>query len=76
VSSSRYIYDPLLPALHKIFLQIFFYIYALIRMDVNKHMHISREREREHTERPKETKGEILSLVARGKRSLHVCARP
>jgi hypothetical protein len=73
VSSSRYIYDPLLPALHKIFLQIFFYIYALIRMDVNKHMHISRERERAYREAKRNKRWDLIPCGKREEIFACVC---
>jgi len=46
--------------------------------DVYTHAYAYMQREREHSsgQKKQRMRGEILSLVARGKRSLHVCARP
>ena len=61
------------------------FIYAFIRIGciyTHAYAYMQRERERERerayssSQKKQRMRGEILSLVARGKRSLHVCARP
>jgi len=69
---------PCFPPCTKILYKSFYICLHQDRMYIHTCICIYAEREREHSsgQKKQRMRGEILSLVARGKRSLHVCARP